>query len=105
MIAENSSLPKFELSDANGSVVKSSDLKGKKCVIYFYPKDFTPGCTIEADEFSKDYKKFQKAGIEIAVIDVIPVIFVLSLPLIIPLVPSEYICKSFPSPNVACAKS
>jgi len=65
MIAENSSLPKFELSDANGSVVRSSDLKGKKCVIYFYPKDFTPGCTIEADEFSKDYKKFQKAGIEI----------------------------------------
>ena len=65
MIAENSSLPKFELSDANGSVVKSSDLKGKKCVIYFYPRDFTPGCTIEADEFSKDYKKFQKAGIEI----------------------------------------
>jgi len=65
MIAENSSLPKFELSDATGSVVRSSDLKGKKCVIYFYPKDFTPGCTIEADEFSKDYKKFQKAGIEI----------------------------------------
>ena len=65
MIAEKSSLPKFELSDADGSVVKSSDLKGKKYVIYFYPKDFTPGCTIEADEFSKDYKKFQKAGIEI----------------------------------------
>jgi len=65
MITENSPLPKFELNDANGSVVKSSDLKGKKCVIYFYPKDFTPGCTIEADEFSKDYKKFQKAGIEI----------------------------------------
>ena len=65
MIAENSPLPKFELNDANGSIVKSSDLKGKKCVIYFYPKDFTPGCTIEADEFSKDYKKFQKAEIEI----------------------------------------
>ena len=65
MITENTPLPKFELSDADGSVVKSSDLKGKKCVIYFYPRDFTPGCTIEADEFSKDYKKFQKAGIEI----------------------------------------
>ena len=49
MIAENSSLPKFDVSDAGGSVVKSSDLKGKKCVIYFYPRDFTPGCTSEAD--------------------------------------------------------
>ena len=65
MILEGESLPKFELNDANNNIVKSNDLKGKRCVIYFYPKDFTPGCTIEADEFSKDYKKFQKAGIEI----------------------------------------
>lgn len=65
MIAEGDSLPKFDLNDADGKLVKSSDLKGKKHVIYFYPKDFTPGCTIEADEFSKDYKKFQKEGIEI----------------------------------------
>ena len=34
-------------------------------MIYFYPKDFTPGCTTEADEFSKDYNKFKKSGIEI----------------------------------------
>jgi len=65
MIAEGDSVPKFEISDANDSIVKSSDFKGKKHVIYFYPKDFTPGCTTEADEFSKDYKKFQKEGIEI----------------------------------------
>ncbi len=65
MINEGDSVPNFTLSDSNGKSVKSSDLKGKKYVIYFYPKDFTPGCTTEADEFSKDYNKFKKAGIEI----------------------------------------
>lgn len=65
MIKEGSTLPKFELKDSNGDVIKSTDLKGKKLAIYFYPKDFTPGCTTEADEFSKDYSKFKKSGIEV----------------------------------------
>ncbi len=65
MISEGDLVPKFEANDANGEKVKSTDFKGKKYVIYFYPKDFTPGCTTEADEFSKDYKKFQKNGIEV----------------------------------------
>ena len=65
MIEEGELVPIFQLPDSNGKMVKSSDLKGKKHVIYFYPRDFTPGCTTEADEFSKDYKKFKKAGIEI----------------------------------------
>ncbi len=65
MIREGQSVPIFQLSDADGNTVKSNEFKGKKFVIYFYPKDFTPGCTVEADEFSRDYKKFQKDGIEI----------------------------------------
>ncbi len=65
MISEGDPVPKFEINDANNNKVKSTDFKDKRHVIYFYPKDFTPGCTREADEFSKDYKKFQKQGIEI----------------------------------------
>jgi len=65
MVKEGDMVPKFELEDSNGNKVKSVDYKGKKHVIYFYPKDFTPGCTIEADEFSKNYNKFKKAGIHI----------------------------------------
>ncbi len=65
MVKEGDMVPKFELEDSNGNKVKSADYKAKKHVIYFYPKDFTPGCTIEADEFSKNYNKFKKAGIDI----------------------------------------
>jgi peroxiredoxin Q/BCP len=62
MISEGDKVPSFELQNAEGKTVKSSEFKGQKFVVYFYPRDFTPGCTIEADEFSKEYKKFQKIG-------------------------------------------
>ncbi|NWG38033.1 thioredoxin-dependent thiol peroxidase [Nitrososphaera sp.] len=65
-ISEGSDAPDFSMRDAKGKVFRLSDLKGKKnAVVYFYPKDFTPGCTTEAAEFSRDYDKFAKAGIEI----------------------------------------
>ncbi len=65
MLSEGETVPDFALKDAEGKVIKKSDLKGKKYVVYFYPKDFTPGCTTEAAEFARDYKKFKSAGIEI----------------------------------------
>ena len=56
----------FKFQDNKNGIFKLSDLLGKKnIVIYFYPKDFTPGCTIEAEEFSRDYQKFKDANIEI----------------------------------------
>lgn len=65
MLNEGDRVPKFEAADADGNTVRSYDLLGRRHVIYFYPRDFTPGCTREADEFVRDYAKFQKSGIEI----------------------------------------
>jgi peroxiredoxin Q/BCP len=65
MLSVGEEVPDFELRNSEGENVKKSDFKGKKYVVYFYPKDFTPGCTTEAAEFVRDYKKFKSAGIEI----------------------------------------
>jgi peroxiredoxin Q/BCP len=51
MIEEGNSFPDFSLPDQDGNLVSLADLKGGKAVIYFYPKDDTPGCTVEACEF------------------------------------------------------
>lgn len=55
--------PDFTLFDIHGHAVTLSKLKGTKTVLYFYPKDDTPGCTIEAKEFSKTYTEFLKRGV------------------------------------------
>lgn len=51
--------------DANGNEVSASQFNGKKLVIYFYPKDSTPGCTAEACSFAAGYTELRKAGFEI----------------------------------------
>jgi peroxiredoxin Q/BCP len=64
-LKEGELAPEFYFTDKNGKNSNLYELRGKKVVVYFYPKDFTPGCTTEASEFTKDYKKFQTEGIEV----------------------------------------
>lgn len=52
--------PLFAVKSDSGKEIKLSDLKGKNVVLYFYPKDDTPGCTIEAQDFTKKSKEFKK---------------------------------------------
>lgn len=57
--------PDFTVNDQDGKPVKLSDLKGKKVVLYFYPKDMTPGCTAEACNLRDNYRLMQKQGYEV----------------------------------------
>ena len=54
--------PDFSLTSNEGSAVSLKDFKGKWVVLYFYPKDFTSGCTLEAQNFQRDLAKYQNAG-------------------------------------------
>lgn len=57
--------PNFTVNDQNGNAVTLSKLRGKKVVLYFYPKDMTPGCTAEACNLRDNYQLFQKRGYEV----------------------------------------
>ena len=57
--------PDFTLSDKDGKQVSLSDFLGKKIVLYFYPKDNTPGCTRQACAFAGTYGEFRKKGVEV----------------------------------------
>ncbi len=61
-IEEGKAAPAFSLKDANGKTVALKDFKGKNVVVYFYPKDDTPGCTKEACGFRDLWKDIQKTG-------------------------------------------
>ena len=62
---EGEKAPEFESSDQNGNVIKLSNFKGSKVILYFYPKDDTTGCTKEACDFREAYSAFQKLGVEV----------------------------------------
>lgn len=64
-LAEGSKAPTFSLPDESGTVVSSASLAGKPYVIYFYPKDDTPGCTKEACDFRDNLKAFNNAKVRV----------------------------------------
>ena len=65
MIEEGRPAPEFELASDSGDTVRLSDLRGRPVVLYFYPKDDTPGCTTEACEFRDAYDVFRERGAEV----------------------------------------
>ena len=62
-ITEGRKAPSFTLPDADGRAVSLADFKGQDVVVYFYPRDDTPGCTKEACGFRDHWKELQKAGV------------------------------------------
>ena len=62
MLAVGSVAPSFTLPDKDGNMVSLSDFVGKKVVLYFYPKDSTPGCTRQAQAFRDAFAQFVEAG-------------------------------------------
>lgn len=65
MIEVGKAAPAFTLEDQDGNTRSLKDYKGKKVLLYFYPKDDTPGCTTEACNFRDGYKDFKKNGLVI----------------------------------------
>jgi thioredoxin-dependent peroxiredoxin len=65
VISEGTPAPDFELTSDSGENVKLSELRGRPVVLYFYPKDDTPGCTTEACEFRDAYDVFRERGAEV----------------------------------------
>jgi peroxiredoxin Q/BCP len=66
MLEPGDKAPDFKGLDQDGNVIKLEDFKGSKLVLYFYPKDNTPGCTAEACDLRDNYSRFLSLGYKIA---------------------------------------
>lgn len=64
-LKEGDKAPEFNITDQNGKVHQIADYLGKKVILYFYPKDLTPGCTVESCDLRDNYEKLKKEGFEI----------------------------------------
>ncbi|MBV8302345.1 MAG: peroxiredoxin, partial [Candidatus Dormibacteraeota bacterium] len=62
---KDAELPDFTLTATGGGSVSKRDLESGRTVLYFYPKDDTPGCTIEGQEFTELYPRFRELGVEV----------------------------------------
>jgi peroxiredoxin Q/BCP len=60
MLSAGKKAPGLKLKDEGGRAVRLADFRGKRLVLYFYPRDLTPGCTIEACEFRDELREFEK---------------------------------------------
>ena len=65
MLQIGTKAPHFEGTDENGNIIRLSDFAGKRLVLYFYPKDSTPGCTSEACDLRDNYHRFLAQGYEV----------------------------------------
>lgn len=65
MLKENDTAPDFTITDDQNHKISLKDFKNKKVVLYFYPKDDTPGCTIEACNFRDNLPDFSKLNVEV----------------------------------------
>ncbi len=65
MVSLNKKVENFKVPSTEGSDFELKNNKGKKIVLYFYPKDSTPGCTVEGQEFTKLQSQFKKLGAEV----------------------------------------
>ncbi len=70
MLKVGQKAPNFSLLNQYRKRIKLSDFRGKKVLLYFYPKDFTPGCTLEAINLKNNYENLKKNGIEVIGVNV-----------------------------------